>query len=86
MHELLWGLILLQLIGLHPAVAVLAIAIPYGALVARVLSDQLESLDQKPFQALQAAGVAAPAALFSALGPSLLPGLLSYGGFSRSVR
>lgn len=81
LHELLWGLILLQLIGLHPAVAVLAIAIPYGALVARVLSDQLESLDKKPFQALQVAGVAGPAALFSALGPSLLPGLLSYGGY-----
>ena len=35
-HELLWGLVLLQILGLHPLVAVAAIAIPYTALVARV--------------------------------------------------
>jgi phosphonate transport system permease protein len=42
-HELIWGLLLLQLIGQRPAVAVVAIAIPYGALVARVVSDLLDA-------------------------------------------
>ena len=32
-HELLWGLLLLQVVGLQPVVAVVAIAIPFGALV-----------------------------------------------------
>ncbi len=80
-HELLWGLLLLQLIGLQPGVAVLAIAVPFGALVARVVSDQLDSLSLQTLEALCSAGARAPAALLTALGPPMLPQLLSYGGY-----
>ncbi|MCP9927602.1 ABC transporter permease [Cyanobium sp. CH-040] len=80
-HELLWGLLLLQLVGLQPAVAVLAITIPFAALVARVVSDQLDALPTGRLEALRAAGVAEPAALLTALGPPLLPQVLSYGGY-----
>lgn len=80
-HELLWGLLLLQVVGLQPAVAIAAIAIPYGALVARVLADQLDALPTGALTALRCSGVAAPQALVTALGPALLPGLLSYGGY-----
>ena len=51
--------------------AVIAIAIPYGALVARVVSDLLDSLNDRNLQALMAAGTAPPAALLSAMGPPL---------------
>jgi phosphonate transport system permease protein len=80
-HELIWGLLLLQLVGQQPAVAVLAIAIPFGALVARVVSDLLDALPERNLQGLLAAGTPAPAALLTALGPPLLPGLISYGGY-----
>ena len=80
-HELLWGLLLLQLVGLQPAVAVLAIALPFGALVARVVSDQLDSLPRQNLEALHAAGSPGPSALLTCLGPPLLPRLLSYGGY-----
>jgi phosphonate transport system permease protein len=80
-HELLWGLLLLQVLGLQPAVAVLAISIPFGAMVARVLADQLDCLPTAGLDALRAAGVPAPMALLTALGPKLLPGLVSYGGY-----
>ena len=80
-HELLWGLLLLQVIGLQPAVAIAAIAIPYAALVARVLADQIDALPADALTALRCSGVAAPQALLTALGPPLLPGLLSYGGY-----
>ncbi|MEB3319299.1 MAG: phosphonate ABC transporter [Cyanobacteriota bacterium] len=80
-HELLWGLFLLQLLGLRPVVAVVAIALPYSALVARVLADLLDGLETSRLDALRCAGAAAPAALLTALGPALLPGLLSYGGY-----
>jgi phosphonate transport system permease protein len=80
-HELLWGLLLLQVIGLQPAVAVLAIALPFGALVARVVSDQLDSLPLRNLEALRAAGASAPGALLTCLGPPLLPQLLSYSGY-----
>jgi len=80
-HELLWGLLLLQLVGLQPVVAVVAIAIPFGALVARVVADLLDGLDTGRLEALRLASVPAPAALLTALGPPLLPGLLSYSGY-----
>ena len=80
-HELIWGLLLLQLIGLEPSVAVAAIAIPYGALVARVVRDLLDALPRPTLEALLASGAPAPAALLTALGPALLPGLVSYGGY-----
>lgn len=80
-HELLWGLLLLQLLGLKPVVAVVAIALPFSALVARVVADLLDGLDISRLEALRCAGASAPAALLTALGPALLPGLLSYGGY-----
>jgi phosphonate transport system permease protein len=80
-HELIWGLLLLQLVGLQPAVAVLAIALPYGALIARVVSDLLDALPTAGLEALRAGGAPAPAALLTALGPALLPGVISYGGY-----
>ena len=79
-HELIWGLALLQLLGLQPVVAVLAITIPFGALVARVVADQLDALPVRSLESLRSAGVPAGAALLTALGPPLLPQLLSYGG------
>ncbi|MFM7086352.1 MAG: PhnE/PtxC family ABC transporter permease [Cyanobium sp.] len=80
-HELLWGLLLLQLLGLQPVVAVLAIAIPFGALVARVVADLTDTLPTRQLEALRLAGASGPAALLTALGPPLLPGVLSYSGY-----
>ena len=80
-HELIWGLLLLQLVGLQPTVAVVAIAIPFGALVARVVSDLIDALPTAGLEALRAAGAPAPSALLTALGPPLLPGAISYGGY-----
>lgn len=80
-HELLWGLLLLQLLGLQPVVAVLAIAIPFGALVARVVGDLADAQPTASLQALRAGGAPAGAALCTALGPPLLPGVISYAGY-----
>jgi len=80
-HELLWGLLLLQLVGLQPVVAVVAIALPFGALVARVVADLLDGLDPARLDALRSAGAPPAAALLTALGPPALPGLLSYSGY-----
>jgi phosphonate transport system permease protein len=80
-HELIWGLLLLQLVGLQPAVAVLALGLPFAALVARVVADLADALPVGPLEALRSSGAAAPAALLTALGPALMPGVLSYGGY-----
>ncbi|HGY5549110.1 MAG TPA: phosphonate ABC transporter [Prochlorococcus sp.] len=80
-HELLWGLLLLQILGLSPWVAILAIIIPYTALVARVVSDQLDTQDRRALIALQQSGSKPFPVLITALGPKMGPVLISYIGY-----
>ena len=55
-HELIWALLLLSILGLNPLSGILAIGIPYGAPMARVLGDRLLDVPQAPLDALRAAG------------------------------
>lgn len=51
-HELFWALIFLQFFGLHPLTGVLAIAIPFSAICAKVYAEILEEADPAPYDAL----------------------------------
>lgn len=55
-HELVWALLLLTILGLSPLAGILAIGIPYGATLARVLGDRLLDVPQAPLDALRSAG------------------------------
>ncbi|PSN80680.1 phosphate ABC transporter permease, partial [filamentous cyanobacterium CCP4] len=77
-HELIWGLVLLQVLGLNPMVGVLAIAIPFGAIVAKVFSEILDETPPEPLYALLNAGTPPLIALIYGLLPQALPNLLSY--------
>ncbi|MBD2233323.1 PhnE/PtxC family ABC transporter permease [Phormidium tenue] len=77
-HELIWGLVLLQVLGLNPLVGVLAIAIPFGAIVAKVFSEILDETPPEPLHALLNAGTPPLAAFIYGLLPQALPNLLSY--------
>ncbi len=44
-HELFWALIFLQFFGFHPLTGVLAIAIPYTGIFAKVYSEILDEVD-----------------------------------------
>lgn len=77
-HELIWGLFFLTILGLDPLVAILAIAIPFGAIVAKVFSEILDETPHEPLHALCSAGVAPLTALIYGLLPQALPNLLSY--------
>jgi phosphonate transport system permease protein len=59
-HELVWALLLLTVLGLSPLTGILAIGIPYGATIARVLGDRLLDVPPEPLEALRSAG-ASPA-------------------------
>lgn len=59
-HELVWALLLLTILGLNPLAGILAIGIPYGATIARVLGDRLLDVPEAPLDALRSAG-ASPA-------------------------
>lgn len=78
-HELLWGLFFVNILGLDSLVAVLAIAVPFGAIVAKVFSEILDETPRGPLQALLNSGVSPLSALLYGLLPQALPNLMSYG-------
>ncbi len=53
-HELFWALIFLQIFGLTWLTGVLAIAIPYAGIVAKVYSEILDESDPSPLQVIPA--------------------------------
>ena len=80
LHELIWGLLLLQLFGLNGWVAVLAISLPYSALMARVVADQLDNRSSSAAEALRNGGAPAGSTLITAVLPEAASGLLSHSG------
>lgn len=53
-HELFWGLLLMQVLGLSSLTGVLAIALPYAGIFAKVFGEFLEEADPAPAAALAA--------------------------------
>ena len=78
-HELIWGLFFVNVIGLDPLTAILAIAIPFGAVTAKVFSEILDETPRQPFTALQNSGASPAKAFVYALLPQAFLDLISYG-------
>ncbi|AFY39200.1 binding-protein-dependent transport systems inner membrane component [[Leptolyngbya] sp. PCC 7376] len=78
-HEVVWGLILINVWGLDSLVALGAIALPFGAIVAKVFAEILDETPRQGFDALRLAGVHPSQALLYGLFPQALFNLLSYG-------
>lgn len=51
-HEIFWALLLLQALGISALTGVLAIALPYAGIFAKVYAEHLEEADQRPVRAL----------------------------------
>ena len=77
-HEAVWGLLLVGVLGRDPLVGVLAIAIPFGAITAKVYAEILDEADHGPYAALRAAGAGRVVALLYGLVPTTAPALVSY--------
>lgn len=77
-HEVVWGLFLLSVLGIEPVVAVLAIAIPFGAITAKVFSEIVDDVDRRPADALLAAGASRAAAFGYGVLPAASGELTSY--------
>ena len=76
--ELVWALLFVRVLGLGPAAGVLALGLTYGGMLAKVYAEILESVDQGPAKALQAAGANRPLALLYGLLPLAAKELTSY--------
>ncbi|MDQ6728064.1 MAG: ABC transporter permease subunit, partial [Actinomycetota bacterium] len=77
-HEAVWGLFLVNVLGRDPMVGILAIAIPFGAITAKVYAELIDESARGPFDALRSAGVGRVAALAYAVLPQTLPDMVSY--------
>jgi phosphonate transport system permease protein len=87
-HELIWGLFFVNIFGLDPLVAILAIAIPFGAITAKVFSEILDETPRQPLLALLNSGVPPLHAFAYSLIPQAFLNLLSYSfyRFECSIR
>lgn len=79
-HELFWALIFLQFFGLHPLTGVLAIAIPYAGVFAKVYSEILDETDPMPGRVLPFGTSVISSFLFTRI-PAAWPHLLSYTSY-----
>lgn len=77
-HELLWGLFFVNIWGLDPLTAIVAIAIPFSAIAGKIFSEILDDTDQKPLEALLNSGVKPLPSLIYGLMPQAFLNLLSY--------
>lgn len=78
-HELVWALIFVSVLGLNPLVAVLALVVPFGAQTAQVYAETFDGVRSGAYAAARRAGAPHLTALGYTLVPAASPLLLSYG-------
>jgi len=76
--EVVWALLFVRALALGPASGVLALAVTYGGMLAKVYAEILESVDVRPARALLAAGGGRGGALVFGLLPLAAQELASY--------
>jgi phosphonate transport system permease protein len=78
MHEVVFGLLLVNILGVDPLVAVLAIGVPFGAMTAKVFGELIDECPRGPEVAMRAAGAGRVMALTFGVLPHAAGDLLSY--------
>ena len=77
-HEVVFGLLLLAVLGLDPLVAVLAIGIPFGMVTAKVFAEIIDETSSRAYRALRAGGATRSTAMAYGVLPSAGADLVSY--------
>ena len=77
-HELVWALLLVSIIGLSPLVAVFALTIPYVGILGRIFAEQLRDVPEQPIRALLTNGANYPKAVIYGRIPLAMPNIISY--------
>lgn len=87
-HEVVYGLLLVTVLGLDPLVGILAIGIPYGVVTAKVYSELLDEASHAAYAAVRAGGVGRVKAMLYTLLPQARGDMVSYAfyRFECSIR
>ena len=72
-HTLVFGLVLVGIVGLGPTAGILAIALHSMGTYGKLYAESLETLDMGAVDAVRATGATPSQVLFSAVWPSVLP-------------
>lgn len=72
-HELVWGVLFVIAVGLGPLAGILALAVRDIGFVTKVVAEEVEAVDLRPVEALQAAGASSIKVLILAIIPQVLP-------------
>lgn len=75
--ELVYALVFVAVVGLGPLAGTLAVAVHGAGLLAKLWSEQLESVDPRPVEAVRLSGGGRASVLLLAVLPLARPGLLS---------
>ncbi len=88
MHEVVFALLLVNVLGLNPLVAILAIGVPFGAVTAKVFSELLDEVPSSAELSFRAAGAGRFVAIVFGIFPQAMADLLSYAfyRFECSIR
>ena len=77
-HELIWAWLLAIGLGFTPTAGVIALAIPYSAILARIFADFLNDVPDSPLNALRASGASPFQVLIYGRIPLAAKDILSY--------
>lgn len=77
-HEILVALLLVQVLGFDPLVAVLAIGVPFGAVTAKVYADAIDDADRAGYDALRSMGAGRLIGVLYGIGPLVRAEFVAY--------
>lgn len=76
-HSLVFGLVLVGIVGLGPTAGILAIALHSMGTYGKLFSESIEALDMQAVEAVRAVGASPVQVFFNAVWPAVLPQFVS---------
>jgi phosphonate transport system permease protein len=77
-HELMWAVLFLAAFGLLHLSAVIALAIPFAGVLAKIFSEMIDEAPRESAYALRGSGASPPQVFLFALLPRALPDMTAY--------
>ncbi len=77
-HEIVWGLFFVGVLGANPLVAILALGIPFGAITAKVYAELIDDASTRTFSTLTASGAPSFASMLYGIFPTIIGDVVSY--------
>lgn len=76
-HTLVFGLVLVGIVGLGPTAGILAIALHSSGTYGKLFAESIETLDMAAIEAVRSVGASPAQVFFNAIWPSVLPQFVS---------